>query len=348
MASILFTTNINGSNLKKTLTVKIKDAESADNIEYASIALYNQNDSTLVTGAISNSEGIFTIENISFGNYFVRITCLGYREQNLNVLIEETQETVNIGEISLQINSENIGEVVINAERRAIEYHIDKDVIDVARNSNNSGSMMSNVLANHPANEAGSDGSVKLRGSNNFIVLIDGKPTSDESTDVLNQIPAANIDKVEIITNPSARYDANHAAGIVNLITRKSELSGFSGIFSGSVSNAERNNANLSLNYKTGKVSIYVQTDYYYSPIFQDRKSVENRVVNGEKGFQDFHSDNILLWEGKSINMGIDYYVSDKNIMSMYINRSRSTPYYLYPKQHEKCTDENERQNLAS
>ena len=324
MASVLFTTNINGSNPKKTLTGKIKDAESADNIEYASIALYNQNDSTLVTGAISNSEGIFTIENVSSGNYFVRITCLGYRQQNLNVLIEETQKTVNIGEISLQINPENIGEVVINAERRAIEYHIDKDVINVARSSNNSGSMMSNVLANHPAIEAGSDGSVKLRGSTNFIVLIDGKPTSDESTDILNQIPAANIDKVEIITNPSARYDANHAAGIVNLITRKSELSGFSGIFSGSVSNAERNNANLSLNYKTGKVSIYVQADYYHSPIFQDRNSVENRVVNGEKGFQDFHSDNILLWEGKSINTGIDYYVSDKNIMSMYINRSRS------------------------
>lgn len=324
MASILFTTNINGSNLKKTLTGKIKDAESANNIEYASIALYNQNDSTLVTGAISNSDGIFVIENISAGNYVVRINCLGYQEKSLSVPVEENQRTVNLGEISLQTNSENIDEVVISAEKRAIEYHIDKDVINVARSSNNSGSMMSNVLSNHPAIEAGSDGSVKLRGSTNFIVLIDGKPTSDESTDILNQIPAANIDKVEIITNPSARYDANHAAGIVNLITRKSELSGFSGIFSGSVSNAERNNANLSLNYKTGKVSIYVQADYYHSPIFQDRNSVENRVVNGEKGFQYFHSDNILLWEGKSINTGIDYYVSDKNVMSMYINSSRS------------------------
>ena len=324
IASVLFTTNINGSNLKKTLTGKIKDAESANNIEYASVALYNQNDSTLITGAISNSDGIFVIENISAGNYFVRISCLGYQEQRLNVSVEETQKTVNIGEISLQINSENISEVIVSAERRAIEYHIDKDVINVAQSSNNSGSMMSNVLAGHPAIEAGSDGSVKLRGSTNFIVLIDGKPTSDESTDILNQIPATNIDKVEIITNPSARYDANHAAGIVNLITRKSEMSGFSGIFNSSVSNAERNNANLSLNYKTGKVSVFVQADYYHSPIFQDRSSFEKRVVNGESGFQDFHSDNILLWEGKSVNTGIDYYLNERNTLSAYVNRSSS------------------------
>lgn len=319
-------TGVSANNPSGEIKGTIKDYETEQSIEYATIALYNQTDSRLVTGTISNSDGVFVITNIPFGNYFIKFTCLGYKEKTIgNISIGENQETVNIGKIQLKANIENLDEVVISAEKRAIEYHIDKDVINVAESSNNAGGMAADVLGNHPTIQTGLNGSIRLRGSTNFIVLIDGKPTSDESTDILNQIPASSIDKIEIITNPSAKYDANHASGIVNLITRKNTLNGFSGIFSGSVSNAERYNADISLKYRKEKMNISIQSNLYYNPRFQDRTSVDKRIVDEQVGFLNFHSDNILLWEGKNINVAIDYNVSAKNTVSFFVNRSSST-----------------------
>lgn len=307
------------------ITGRITDTETNQAIEYATITLYEQTDSSLITGTISNAEGVFVIRDVQAGNYFLKFTCLGFQEKTVpEIAVSTDQKVMDIGDIRLEALPENIGEVVVNAEKRAIEYHIDKDVINVDRTAGNTGGMAADVLNNHPAIETRSDGSVMFRGNSNFIVLIDGKPTSDESTDILNQIPASSINKIEIITNPSAKYDANHAAGIVNIITKKSEIKGFSGILNGSVSNAERYNSDVSLSYRVKKVNISTHTGFYHSPIFQDRTSVEERIVEGQNGFQNFHSDNILLWEGKNINMGIDYYASDKNTVSLYINRSSS------------------------
>lgn len=319
---VLFIIKVKANNTSGEIQGTIKDLDTKQNIEYATIALFSEPDSSLITGTISNVDGVFVMHNVTFGKYFIKITCLGYQEKVLdNITINQIQETINLGEIHLQSSSENLDEVVVTAERKAVEYHIDKDVINVAQSTNNSGGMIADILDNHPAIETSFDGSVKLRGSTNFIVLIDGKPTSDESNNILNQVPAVSIDKIEIITNPSAKYDANHAAGIVNLITRKTKLTGFSGIYNGSISNAERYNTNLSLNYKTEKINVSIQSELYHSPIFQDRTSIEERIVDGQNGFQNFHSDNILLWEGKSINAGIDYYASKKNTISLFVNR---------------------------
>ena len=301
----------------------VKDSLTDQGIEYASVAIYNQSDSSLVTGTITGQTGEFIIHDVASGLYFLQITCLGYRETIIREITADiNHKQVDVGEIYLNIVSEDIGEIIVQAERNPVEYHIDKDVINVSANSNNPGGMITEILNTHPAMETSLDGTIKFRGSTNFIVLIDGKPLPDESTEILNRIPASTIDKIEIITNPSARYDANHASGILNLITKKNKQGGFSGIFNATVSNAERHNADISANYRIKKINVSVHADAYHSPIFQDRTSEEERIIDGQQGFQNFHSDNILLWEGKGIHANIDYYVSTKNTASVYVNRS--------------------------
>ncbi len=323
LALISISTFVKADGLKGEIKGKIRDSETHHNIEYCSVALFDQTDSTLVTGTISDVEGFFSIPDLPYGRYFLKFTFIGYQEEIIaNISISSEQTLVDVGDVQLDVLTENLDEVVITAEKTAIEYHIDKDVLNVAQLSNNAGGMIADVLNNHPSIQKSLDGSVKLRGSTNFIVLVDGKPTADESTDILNQIPSGTIEKVEIITNPSAKYDANHASGIVNIITKKSALNGFSGVINSAVSTAERYNADISLNYRTEKINLSAHSELYHSPVFQDRTSFEKRVVNGQEGFMNFHSDNILLWEGKNINVGIDYYASTRNTASFFVNRS--------------------------
>ncbi|GET34965.1 TonB-dependent receptor [Prolixibacter bellariivorans] len=304
----------------------IKDTlNNRQGLEYATVALYNQNDSVLVTGTITDKEGYFIIRNIPRGIYFLKITCLGYSEKTIpDIKTNDNEQRLDLGEIKLHTVAEEIGEVVVSAERRPFEYHMDKDVINVAQSHNRAGSMTADILEDHPAVEKGLDGAIKLRGSTDFIVLINGKPTVDESTDILNQIPAASLSRIEIITNPSAKYGANHAAGIINLITKSNELNGFSGSVDGSQSTADNHNVSLSLSYRNKKMNISTAANVYRNPIFQDRTSVEERMIDGENGFQNFHSNNVLLWTGKSLNAGIDYFVSDRNTASVYVSRSLS------------------------
>lgn len=303
----------------------IRDLETKQSIEYAAIALYKMTDSSLVNGTISNIDGTFIIKNIHDGNYFLKFSCLGFQEKRIeNISITENKRIIYLNDIYMQKLAEYIDAVVVNAERRSIEYRIDKDILNVEHQANSADGMVSEILNNHPAVETSADGSIKLRGSANFMVLIDGKPIPEQGPDILNQIPSAGIEKIEIITNPSAKYDANHAAGIVNLITRKNKLTGLSGAYNGAISNAERYNGNIMLNYRTKKVNYYIQSDLYHSPVFQDRTSEEDRIVNGSDGFQNFHSDNILLWEGKSINTGIDFYAGNRNTLSLFLSKNTS------------------------
>ena len=304
----------------------IKDTlNNRQGLEYATVGLYNQVDSVLVTGTITDKRGHFIIRSIPRGIYFLKITCLGYHETIIpNVATNNNEQSIDLGEIKLHVVAEEIGEVMVSAERRPFEYHVDKDVINVAQSRNPAGSMAVDILENHPAIEKGLDGAIKLRERTDFIVLVNGKPTADESTDVLNQIPAASLSRIEIITNPSAKYEANHAAGIINLITQSNELNGFSGSVDGSQSTAENHNANLSLNYRNKKMNISAAANVYRNPIFQDRTSTEERMIDGENGFQNFHSDNVLLWTGKSLNIGIDYFVGERNTTSVYVSRGLS------------------------
>jgi len=189
---------------------KISDTQSGQAVEYATIALYITEDSTLVTGTISDAEGKFKME-ANYGHYYAVIEFISYGPKMISG-IELTGENpeANIGSVNISPSSRTLEEVEVTAEKGQVQIGLDKKVFNVEKDLSNIGGTAQDVLQNVPSVQLDMDGNVSLRGSSNVRILIDGKPsglTGISSKDALEQIPANNIESIEVITNPSVKYD---------------------------------------------------------------------------------------------------------------------------------------------
>lgn len=200
---------------------KIMD-ENDEPLEYANIILYSLKDSSLVTGGITNVGGEFLIDEVPFGRYYLEANFIGYDKQiieNLKVIPGNT--IVEVGIISLGQSSTQLQEIEITGERNPIEYQIDKKVVNVGSDLTAAGGSVARALENIPSVRVDLEGNVSLRGSSNFRVFVDGRPSVLQGSDALQQIPASAVENVEIITNPSAKYDPDGVGGIINIVMKK-------------------------------------------------------------------------------------------------------------------------------
>ncbi|WP_027136429.1 outer membrane beta-barrel protein [Gaetbulibacter saemankumensis] len=208
------------------ITGKIIDAENGSPLEYATAALYKQSDASLVTGVITNSEGMFVIDNVKTGNYYLEASFLGYKpSRKTNIQINKKRALLNLGTFNLILGSE-LNEVVINAERSAVVHKIDRQVFDTKTYQNSQGGNAVDVIKNLPSITMNGQGDISVRGSQGFSVLINGKPTQGDASTILSQLPANALESVELITAPSAKYDPEGKGGILNVITKKGATNG--------------------------------------------------------------------------------------------------------------------------
>lgn len=199
-------------------------------LEFANVVLFNSSDSTQITGAMTNSEGFYELTGLALGNYFLKASFIGFEEKYIGGIDISRRGILKLGDISLKPKAYDIQDVVVSSERAPISYQIDKKVINVSEQLSSASSTAAEVLENIPSITVDIEGNVTLRGSGNFRVLIDGRPSVLESNEALQQIPASAIENVEIITNPSAKYDPEGTAGIINLVMKKNSNKGISGI----------------------------------------------------------------------------------------------------------------------
>lgn len=216
------------------LTGKVVEKSGGAAIEYATIAVLKTEDSSLVAGNVSLEGGNFAVEKIPYGTYLVRITLMGFKPyyHPENVTFSAGKPVVNIGKITLSPTSTVLKAAEVSAERSMMEYQLDKRVINVDKNLVTGGGTATDVLDNVPSVAISSDGEVSLRGSSNVKVLINGRPyelMGSELDVLLEQIPASSIENVEVITNPSAKYDPEGMSGIIN-IKLKEQTSGALGL----------------------------------------------------------------------------------------------------------------------
>jgi len=222
---------------------KVHDASSRAPLEYANVVLYSAKDSALVTGAVTSPDGNFQLSEIAAGAYYLVISFMGYESERINdINIMPPKLEHRLGTISLKPTTLSAEGVVVEGERAAVSYQIDKKVIDVSQQHTAISGTAIDVLENIPSISVDIEGNVSLRGSGSFTVLIDGRPTILEPSDALQQIPSSNIENLEIITNPSAKYNPEGTAGIINVILKKNRQSGTSTVA----------NANAGLNDKYG------------------------------------------------------------------------------------------------
>ena len=259
---------------------KVVDARSGENIEYANVALLRASDSTLVNGTVSESNGSFAL-TAPYGRYVLRVTFMGYDayyHSNV-VVLNDRHRDVNVGKVSLRMSGTLMEAVEVTAERSMVEYQLDKRVINVDKNIVSSGGTATDVLEQVPSVAVDNDGNVTLRGSSNVKVLVNGRPSELLSSDLaslLEQIPASTVENVEVITNPSAKYDPEGMSGIINIKLKDKTAGalGLNGVVNVNVgaplpfmvpdslpSLIPTAMGNISLNYSTEKYNLFFNAD---------------------------------------------------------------------------------------
>lgn len=316
----------------------ITKAEDTDELmQYVNVLLLSAKDSSMVNGVITNEKGKFVITKVKNGNYILRLSFMGYKDLFRKVTVKG--KNLDLGTLIMSPSSSTLNNVEIVAERQMMEYKLDKRVIDVDKNIVSTGGSASDVLENVPSVSVDEDGNVSLRGNSNVKVLIDGKPSElmgDDIATILAQIPASTISNVEVITNPSAKYDPEGMSGIINIKLKEKGDRGFSGnvnIAAGSAIETfmPRMNGSVALSYSTKKFGYSLSLDQRYNQ--RGRRNDNMKLLFGDNpGMLDawMRSQRESMEEslGAGLNFSFDWYINDKNSLTLsYRVRGHNSPF---------------------
>jgi outer membrane receptor protein involved in Fe transport len=232
------------------------DSLSKKVLDYATVSLFPSGSKTPLSGVITDAKGTFKFENIKPGNYKLTISYLGYPTKTIDpVVTTPSKPDNNVGTVVVSPGNKTLKEVSVVGQAALVENKIDKIVYNVEKDITASGGTATDVLGKVPMVSVDMNGNVSVRGDQNVKILINGKTTGASAaniSDVLRSIPADQIRNIEVITSPSAKYDAEGSAGIINIITKQKNVSGFSGSINGGVG-TRQNNGNMNLNYNQGR-----------------------------------------------------------------------------------------------
>ncbi|MDO6802922.1 TonB-dependent receptor [Wenyingzhuangia sp. 1_MG-2023] len=209
------------------ITGKILDKTSKEGLEYATVTIYNSETGKLTTGVVTEENGVFLLKGIKAGTYKVEATFMGYKTQTIpNVTVVKNNAFVDLGNINLAISGNELDAVILKGEAATVVHKIDRQVFEANKFQNSQGGSAVDVIKNLPSVTVNGEGDISVRGSSSFAVLLNGKPTQGDAASILAQLPANALEKVELITAPSAKYDPEGSAGILNIITKKGAING--------------------------------------------------------------------------------------------------------------------------
>lgn len=279
-------------------------------LEYATVTFINSKNPKMIAGGITNPKGEFNID-VTPGTYNIKIEFISFKSIDLNQ--RSLTENTNLGTFSLVEDAAQLNEVIIRAEKSTVEIKLDKKVYNVGQDMLVKGGTVSDVLENVPSVSVDVEGNVSLRGSDNVRIFIDGRPSNAlNMAEALRQIPADAIDKVEVITNPSARYDAEGGAGILNIILKKGKNQGLNGTFIASTGYPETYGISGNLNYKTEKMNYFTTTGYNYR-VNQGAGQTNSQYFatdGSTTGFIDETRDTERLRKGISTKTGFEWSIT--------------------------------------
>jgi len=298
---------------------KVVDHQSGTALSYATIQIYQQADGTLVTGGITGEDGTFEVES-TMGAFKASIDFIGYESYDLGAFtLNNTDKKKDFGLIRLKSESSTLDEVVVQAEKSSMELALDKRVFNVGKDLGNAGGSAVEILNNIPSVTVDGEGNVKLRGASNVRILVDGKPSglvSFKGGSGLQQLQASMVEKVEVITNPSARYEAEGMAGIINIVLKKDRNQGFNGSFETTIGNPTNLGAAANVNYRHNKINFFVNYGINYRIIPSINSTHQEVFVNDTTFVSDQSYDGEHVGFFNNIRGGLDYFFNDKNILT--------------------------------
>jgi len=306
-----------GGGMKGMVKGKVVDANTQAPLEYATISIFSQKDSAIVTGDITNTSGVFEIETPP-GRYFAKVDFIGFKALQLeNFSIGKDSRIIDLGIIKLGANSEILNEIEVRAEKSSVQMGLDKRIFNVGKDLANNGGSAADILDNVPSVAVDIDGNVSLRGSEGVQILVDGKPSGlvgIGSTGGLKALPANLIDKVEVITNPSAKFEAEGTSGIINIVLKKEKKSGLNGSFDFTLGIPDIYGVAFNLNYRRKNLNFFTNIGVNH------RKN-----IGGGTSHQRFFSNSKITNQIRdhergglsgNIRFGADYYFNPKNTLT--------------------------------
>ena len=300
----------------KTFSVsgKVIDKETKQPLEYATVVLKNIQNNKL-SGGITDNEGAFYIK-IAGGTYDISIEFISFKTISFkNTVIDKD---IKLGTIILSEDGEILEEVNIIPEKSTVDIRLDKKIYNVGKDMTVKGGSVSDVLDNVPSVTVDVEGAVSLRGNENVRILIDGKPSSLVGLDgasALRQLPADAIERVEVITSPSARYDAEGTAGIINIILRKGKVTGFNGSINPTFGDPTQYGISANLNYRTKKYNVFTNSGYSYRDGPGNSKNNSTYFDNSGNitGYLNELRNSNRLQKGFNSSIGLEYYLNDNS-----------------------------------
>lgn len=319
-----------------TISGLVKDNNTAVAIPYVNVVVKDQKDSTFVAGTITDDEGRFRFTGIAQGHYYFEYSFVGFVTKRQTLFVGSLTSFLDVGAIALTEDTKKLEEVVVVGQQDAVSEKLERKVFAVADNISQSGGSVLQAMQNLPGVTV-QDGKVLLRGSDKVAVLIDGKQTALTgfgSQSGLDNLPASAIEKIEIINNPSAKYDANGNAGIINIIYKKNKQEGFSGKigFSQGIGTlwvrrenlptirpqyqlTPKYNPTLSLNYRKRKLNAFLQADYLYTETLNKNEFVTRSYNDGTVINQQTKRNRNTHFV--TLKAGIDYAIDEANTLSI-------------------------------
>ena len=301
------------------ITGKVIDKDTKEPLEYATVVFKNLKNKK-ISGGITNAKGLFNVK-ISKGNYDISVEFISFK--TIHFKNRTINKNLNLGTVILSEDGQVLDEINIIPEKSTVDIRLDKKIYHVGKDMTVKGGNVSDVLDNVPSVSVDVEGNVSLRGSENVRILIDGKPSALvglDGTSALRQLPADAIERVEVITSPSARYDAEGTAGILNIILRKGKITGFNGSINPTIGNPAQYGLSTNLNYRTKKFNIFTNTGYNYRngpgnssndvTYFDKEANDPTREITGYLNEQRNYN---RLRKGLNTSFGLEYYLTERS-----------------------------------
>jgi len=308
------------------ITGIVLESSNGNPVEYASIQLLKISDLSIVNVTISDNKGNFSLDNLAIGEYSLAVSFMGFEKLQLpKISLTKEQSSLNLGKISLTATSLAVDEVTVEGKRSTYTQTIDKKIFTVGDDLTSSTGSVSDLMQNIPSLQVDMEGNVSLRGSENVQILINGKPSAMMGKNramVLQQLPANSIERIEIITNPSAKYKPDGTAGIINLILKKERKQGFNGTLMANTGTDNRYNTSTAFNYNRNGVNIF--GSYGFRLDRRDRISKDNYIKSDSltrgKSYQYQSTDSKARPTSHIAQTGIEWEINDKNSMEASVN----------------------------
>jgi outer membrane receptor protein involved in Fe transport len=291
---------------------KLVDAEGGKPVEYASVALLRPADSTVVTGMLSKGNGDFSFEHLAPGRYLLKVNFIGFTTIYKNVSLTAKQNQVDVGNIKLSANVKSLAGVEVIGEKPTYTMAIDKKVFNVDKNLTTTGGTATDVLKQVPSVNVDIDGNVTVRRGSPTI-FVDGRP----STLTLDQIPADAIASIEVITNPSAKYDAEGVSGILNIVLKKNRKAGINGTVNAGASSLGGMNAGLDLNLRQEKFNFFLSYNVRTRKAWMNTHLFRKNIAADTTTYLDQHQDGDMFRRFQFGRVGFDWFLDNRNTLTL-------------------------------